>query len=60
MYKISFNGCTISTTTDEQTAIGLALNLHQVSNIEHSIFVEKEDTKILTLLGYAKTCIDKS
>lgn len=47
MYKISFNNTLISTLETEKDAIGLALNLHNVSNIPHNIFVTKDDIEIM-------------
>lgn len=47
MFKISFNDTLISTTDIEKDAIGLALNLHNVSNIPHNIDVTKDDERIM-------------
>lgn len=52
MYKIIFNGCTISTTEKEDQAIGLALNLHQVSNIQHTIVVQINGEDIIYFKQY--------
>lgn len=53
MYKICFNGCTISTFEKEDQAIAVALNLHNISNIPHSIFVECDDKNIVVLNRFA-------
>ncbi len=47
MFKISFNNTLISTTQVEKDAIGLALNLHNVSNIPHNISVTKDDVEVM-------------
>ena len=53
MYKIIFNGCTISTTDKEDSAIALALNLHQVSNIQHTIVVQFDGEDVIFFKQYA-------
>lgn len=53
MYKILFNGCTISTTEKEDQAIALALNLHQVSNIQHTIVVQFDGEDVIFFKQYA-------
>ena len=47
MFKISFNSTHISTLETENDAIGLALNLHNVSNIPHNIVVTKDEEEIM-------------
>lgn len=47
MFNISFNNTLISTTEVEKDAIGLALNLHNVSNIPHNIFVTKDGVEVM-------------
>ena len=47
MYKITFNSVEIATLEKEQESIGLALNLHTISNIPHNIVVTKEDLDII-------------
>ena len=47
MFEISFNTCTIANLETEENAIGLALNLHQISNIPHNIVVTKEGEEVM-------------
>lgn len=60
MYKIIFNGCTISTTEKEGQAISLALNLHQVSNIQHTIVVQINGEDIIYFKQYDLSSIKES
>lgn len=47
MYKITFNSQLIAEMETEKDAIGLSLNLHNVSNISHNIVVTKDDEQII-------------
>lgn len=47
MYKITFNSQLIATMDKEDAAIGLSLNLHNISNISHNIVVTKDDEEII-------------
>lgn len=47
MFEISFNKCVIATLETEEKAIGLALNLHTISNIPHNIVVTKEGEDVM-------------
>lgn len=60
MYKILFNGCTISTCEKEDAAIALSLNLHQVSNIPHEIIVQFENETIIYFKQYDISSTEES
>lgn len=47
MYKITFNSQLIAEMEIEKDAIGLSLNLHNVSNIPHNIIVSKDNVEII-------------
>lgn len=47
MYKVSFNNSLIASFDNEKDSVGLALNLHNVSNIPHNIFVTKDDIEFM-------------
>lgn len=47
MYKITFNSCIVANMETEKDAIGLSLNLHNVSNIPHNIVVTKDDEEVI-------------
>lgn len=47
MYKITFNSTLIASMENENDAIGLSLNLHNISNIPHNIVVTKDDTEVI-------------
>lgn len=47
MYKITFNSALIATMEKEPEAIGLGLNLHNISNIPHNIVVTKDDIELI-------------
>lgn len=47
MFEISFNKCVIANLETEENAIGLALNLHNVSNIPHNIIVTNAGEEVM-------------
>lgn len=49
MYKVAFNEVTFFTSDNEDQAIGLALNLHKSSNVNHHVYVHKDDDVIVHL-----------
>lgn len=49
MYKVTFNGVIFYTSDNEDQAIGLALNLHKSSNVNHHVQVHKDDNLIVHL-----------
>lgn len=49
MYKVTYNGCIFFTSENEDNSIGLALNLHKSSNVNHHVYVHKGDDIILHL-----------
>lgn len=50
MYKVSYNSTLIASFDKEQEAIGLSLNLHNISNIPHNISVTKDDEEIIIFI----------
>lgn len=50
MFKVFFGDTLIATFENENESIGLSLNLHNVSNIPHNIFVTKEEEVIITFI----------
>lgn len=60
MFTIKFNKVIISSVDTEDKALGLALNLHKSSNVEHNILVTKDDdVVILRLFGYVTKEVSK-